>query len=211
MLSPLTRVLIVALLGLAALLGFLFWRKQNVQRSRGGRISPPKLAWLFYAIFLWFLLCPLVALDRAVHPDLRGVLGAFGACMWVRGMAELYMLYVSFNWKPPYGIGHDVLCILLILGGLSWYQVHRTGPLSPVDMWALSLVALVLVSLFVEVMYATLFFQAVEGHTTGEEGIWFADEEQARFRRINRITLACNVPLYASLAGLSPVALGFGA
>ena len=210
MLSPLTRVLIVALLGLAVLLGFLFWRKQNVQRSRGGRISPPKLAWLFYAIFLWFLLCPLVALDSAVHPDLRRVLGAFGACMWVRGVAELYMLYVSFNWKPPYGIGHDVLCILLVLGGLSWYQVHRTGPLSSADIWALSLVALVLVSLFVEVMYATLFFQAVEGHTTGEDGIWFADEEQARFRRINRITLACNVPLYAGLAGLLAVALGVG-
>ena len=210
MLSPLTRVLIVALLGLSVLLGFLFWRKQNVQRSRGGRISPPKLAWLFYAIFLWFLLCPLVALDSAVHPDLRGVLGAFSACMWVRGVAELYMLYVSFNWKPPYGIGHDVLCILLVLGGLSWYQVHRTGPLSPRDVWALSLVALVLVSLFVELLYATLFFQAVEGHTTGEDGIWFADEEQARFRRINRLTLACNIPLYASLAGLLTVAVGVG-
>ncbi|MFL5353538.1 hypothetical protein [Archangium sp.] len=210
MLSPLSRVLILALLALAALLGFLFWRKQNVQRSRGGRISPPKLAWLFYAIFLWFLLCPLVALDAAVEPNLRGVLGGFGVLMWVRGGAELYMLYVSHNWKPPYGIGHDVLCIAFLLGGLSWYQLHRTGPLSRLDAWALSLLALVLVSLFVEVMYATLFFQAVEGHTTGEDGIWFADEEQARFRRINRITLACNIPLYAGLASLLAMALGFG-
>ncbi|WP_375768736.1 hypothetical protein NR798_44855 [Archangium gephyra] len=209
MLSPLTRVLILALLGLAVLLGFLFWRRQNVQAARGGRISPPKLAWLFYAIFLWFLLCPLVALDAAVHPGLRMVLGSFGACMWVRGAAEMYMLYVSHNWKPPYGIGHDVLCIFLVLGGLSWYQLHRDGPPSRLDVWALSLIALVLVSLFVEVMYATLFFQAVEGHTTGEDGIWFADEEQARFRRINRITLACNIPLYAGLGGLLAVALGF--
>lgn len=210
MLSPLSRVLILVLLALAALLGFLFWRKQNVQRSRGGRISPPKLAWLFYAIFLWFLLCPLVALDAAVEPHLRLVLGGFGTLMWVRGVAELYMLYVSHNWKPPYGIGHDVLCIVFLLGGLSWYQFHRTGPLSRLDAWALSLVSLVLVSLFVEVMYATLFFQAVEGHTTGEDGIWFADEEQARFRRINRITFACNVPLYAGLASLLAMALGLG-
>lgn len=210
MLSPLSRVLILALLAFCALLGFLFWRKQNVQRSRGGRISPPKLAWLFYAIFLWFLLCPLVALDAAVEPHLRGVLGGFGAFMWARGLAELYMLYVSHNWKPPYGIGHDVLCIAFLLGGLSWYQLHREGPLSRLDMWALSLLALVLVSLIVEVLYATLFFQAVEGHTTGEDGIWFADEEQARFRRINRITLACNIPLYAGLASLLAVALGFG-
>ncbi|QRN98175.1 hypothetical protein JRI60_03625 [Archangium violaceum] len=209
MLSPHTRVLILALLGLSALLGFLFWRRQNVRRSLGGRISPPKLAWLLYAVFLWFLLCPLVALDSAVHPELRRVLGGFGACMWVRGIAELYMLYVSHNWKPPYGIGHDVLCILLLLAGLSWFHVHHTGPLSHLDLWALSLVALVLVSLFIEVLYATLFFQAVRGHTTGEDGIWFADEEQARFRRINRITFLCNVPLYTGLAALLCVALGF--
>lgn len=210
MLSPLSRVLILALLALAALLGFLFWRKQNVRRSRGGRISPPKLAWLFYAIFLWFLLCPVVAMDAGVEPHLRMVLGGFGVLMWVRGLAELYMLYVSFNWKPPYGIGHDVLCIVFLLGGLTGYQLQRTGPLSRLDAWALSLLGLVLVSLFVEVMYATLFFQAVEGHTTGEDGIWFADEEQARFRRINRITLACNIPLYVGLASLLAMALGFG-
>jgi hypothetical protein len=210
MLSPLSRVLILALLGLSLLLGFLFWRKQNVQRSRGGRISPPKLAWLLYAVFLWFLLCPLVALDSVVNPYLRGVLGSFGAFMWVRGVAELYMLYVSHNWRPPYGIAHDVLCILLVLGGLSGYSLHHDGPLSHMDVWALSLIALVLVSLFIEVMYATLFFQAVEGHTVGEDGIWFADEEQARFRRINRITFACNIPLYASLGVLLAVGLGVG-
>ncbi len=151
MLSPLTRVLILALPGLCVLLGFLFWRRQNVQEFRGGRISPPKLAWLVYAIFLWFLLCPLVASDSAVHPGLRLVLGGFGACVWGRGVAELYMLYVSHNWRPL----------------------------------------------------------AVEGHTTGEDGIWFTDEEQACFRRINRITLACNIPLYAGLGGLLAVALGF--
>jgi hypothetical protein len=210
MLASHTRVLILVLLGFSALLGILFWWRQNVKKALGGRISPPKVAWLFYAIFLWFLLCPLVALDSAIDVRLRMVLGGFGAFMWVRGVAELYMLYVSHNWKPPYGIGHDVLCILLVLCGVSWFALQHQGPLSRIDSWALSLIALVLVSLLVEVLYATLFFQAVEGHTTGEDGIWFADEEQARFRRINRITLACNVPLYASLAALLSVALGLG-
>lgn len=208
MLSPTTRVLVLALLALSVLLGVFFWRRQNVHKARGGPISAPKVAWLFYAVFLWFLLCPLVALESALHPDLRLVLGGFGACMWARGVAELYMLYVSHSWRPPYGIGHDVLCILLLLAGVSWYQVHRTAPPSPLDVWALSLVALVLVSLAVEVLYATLFFQAVHGHTTGEDGVWFADEEQAHFRRINRITLGFNIPLYAGLAGLLTVGLG---
>ncbi len=210
MLSPLLRVLIPACVSLCVVLGWRFHRKQNVLAAKGGRISGPKLAWLFYAVFLWFLLCPLVALEPALHPQLRAVLAGFAVLMWVRGMAELYMLYVSHNWRPPYGIGHDVLCIAYLLGGVSWYARGQQGPLTRLDQWTLALLGLVLVSLLVEVMYAALFFHAVEGRTTGEDGIWFADEEQARFRRINRITLACNIPLYTGLGGLLAVALGLG-
>lgn len=209
MLSPLTRLLTVALLALCAGLAVRFHREQNAKGARGGRISGPKVAWLFYAVFLWFLLCPLVALDAGVHPSLRGVLGAFAVCMWLRGLAELYMLYVAHNWRPPYGVGHDVVCIVLVLGGMASQRERLLAqPLAPVDAWALALVALVLVTLFVEVAYASLFFHAVEGATTGEAGIWFADEEQARFRRINRLTFSFNVPLYLALAALLAVGLG---
>jgi hypothetical protein len=210
MLSPLTRLLLVALLSLCVLLGIFFWRSQNVRKSRGGRISPPKLAWLLYAVFFWFFVCPLVALDAAVPSGVRQVLGVFAVSMWIRGLAELYMLYVSKSWKPPYGIGHDLVCIVLVIGGVALTHAQWRGPLAPVAVWGLALVGLVLVSLVIEVLYAALFFQAVEGRTTGEEGIWFADEEQARFRRINRITFALNVPLYLALAGLLAVGLGLG-
>jgi hypothetical protein len=202
MLSPLTRTLLLVLLGVFVLLGVLFQRRQNRQGSRGGRISPPKVAWLFYAVYFWFIVCPAVALDPAVPSAARQVLGLFGASMWIRGVAEMYMLYVSKSWRPPYGIGHDVLCILLVLGGLGWHHAHWTGSLSGTDLWALALVGLVLVSLVIEIVYAALFFHAVEGATTGEEGVWFADEEQARFRRINRLTFTFNVPMYGALAAL---------
>jgi len=202
MLSPHTRVLL-AVLALACAGAALFFRRaQNAKGALGGRISGPKVAWLFYAVFLWFLVCPLVALDTAVPVEARAVLGAFAAFMWLRGAAELFMLYVTKNWRPPYGVAHDVACIALVLGGLVWGRTWWLGPLDTVDTWALALVGLVLVSLFVEVAYAALFFHAVEGRTTGDEGIWFADQEQARFRRINRLTLALNVPLYAGLVAL---------
>lgn len=208
MLSPLTRIALGVLLGVFVLLGVLFQRRQNRQGMRGGRISPPKVAWLFYAVYFWFIVCPAVALDPTVPPPARGVLGLFGASMWVRGAAEMYMLYVSRSWRPPYGIGHDVLCIALVLGGLGWHHAHWTGPLSRADGWALALVALVLVSLVIEIVYAALFFHAVQGATTGEEGVWFADEEQARFRRINRLTFTLNVPMYGALAALLVMGLG---
>jgi hypothetical protein len=208
MLSPLTRAVLLVLLGVFIPLGLRFQRRQNQQGSRGGRISPPKVAWLFYAIYFWFIVCPAVALDPVVTPAARAVLGLFGASMWVRGAAEMYLLYVARRWRPPYGIGHDVLCIVLVLGGLGWHHAHWEGPLSASDVWALALVGLVLISLVIEILYAALFFHAVEGATTGEGGVWFADEEQARFRRINRLTFSFNVPMYLTLAVL--LAFGWG-
>lgn len=207
MLSPHTRVLLTVLALACAGAALFFRRAQNAKGARGGRISGPKVAWLFYAVFLWFIVCPLVALDSAVPVEARGVLGAFAAFMWLRGVAELFLLYVTKSWRPPYGVAHDVACIALVLGGLAWGRARWLGTLDTADTWALALVALVLVSLFVEVAYAALFFHAVEGRTTGDEGIWFADEEQARFRRINRLTLALNVPLYLGLAVLLALAM----
>ncbi|KFE66110.1 hypothetical protein [Hyalangium minutum] len=208
MLSPLTRTLLVVLLAVFAVLGVLFRRRQNRQGTRGGRISPPKVAWLFFALYFWFVVCPAVALDPAVSSAAGWVLGLFGASMWLRGAAEMYLLYVTRSWRPPYGIGHDVLCIALVLGGLAWHHEHWTGALSSSEVWALALMGLVLASLVIEIAYAALFHHAVEGATTGEDGVWFADEEQARFRRINRLTFAFNVPMYGTLAAL--LAWGFG-
>ncbi|MFP2907177.1 hypothetical protein ACLESD_19430 [Pyxidicoccus sp. 3LFB2] len=208
MLSAHTRVLLVVLALACAVAAVFFRRAQNRKGARGGRISGPKVAWLFYAVFLWFLVCPLVALDAAVPVEARAVLGAFAIFMWLRGAAEMYLLYVTKSWKPPYGVAHDVACIALVLGGLFWGRARWLGTPGTGDVWALAFVGLVLVSLLVEVAYAALFFHAVEGRTTGDEGIWFADEEQARFRRINRLTLAFNVPLYVGLAALLTVGWG---
>ncbi|MFB1483429.1 hypothetical protein [Corallococcus sp. RDP092CA] len=200
MLTSTTRVLLVVALLACAGAAVAFRRRQNARGGRGGRISGPKLAWLLYAVFLWFGVCPLVALDASVPMEARVVLGAFAVSMWLRGAAELYMLYVSRNWRPPYGVGHDLGCIALVGAGLVYTGEKWAGALDRRDVWALALVGLVLTSLVVEVAYAALFHQAVEGRTTGEDGVWFADAEQARFQRINRLTLALNVPLYGALA-----------
>ncbi|RYZ37580.1 MAG: hypothetical protein EOO71_27435 [Myxococcaceae bacterium] len=208
MLSVPTRVLLVVFLLAVAGAAAFFRHRQNAQGGRGGRISGPKLAWLLYAVFLWFLVCPLVALDASVLFEARIVLGAFALSMWLRGAAELYMLYVSRNWRPPYGVGHDLGCIALVGAGLVYTGEKWAGALDGRDVWALALVGLVLVSLGVEVAYAALFHRAVEGRTTGEDGVWFADAEQERFRRINRLTLILNVPLYVVLAVLLAVGIG---
>ena len=101
------------------------------------------------------------------------------------------MLYVTRNWRPPIGIAHDVLCLVTTLS----LMVALPLPLdSAWGLWAPALLFMLLFSLVVEVLYAALFFTAVEGKTTGDKGIWFASEDEARFKRINRITTAFNVP-----------------
>lgn len=203
-----TRVaLIAALVGLGAL-AWRFYRRQNsrgVKGVKGGAISPPKMAWLFFTVFLWFIVCPLAALDPGLETGVRQVLGAFAVSMWLRGLAELYMLYVSRNWRPPIGVAHDVFCIALVAGGVvllpgAWPGVPPDADARAV--WQTALLSLVLFSLCVETVYAALFFRAVEGRTVGEDGVWFAAENEARFARINRLTFWLNLPQYAVLVAL---------
>lgn len=157
----------------------------------GGKISNPKLLWLFFAIWFWLFECAVLAFEPSLPAGYRIILGVHAASMWLRGIVEMVMLYVTRNWRPPIGITHDVLCIVTVL------VLAVALPLPLDSAWGLfapALVFMLLFSLGVEVLYAALFFQAVEGKTTGEKGIWFASEDEARFKRINRITTAFNVP-----------------
>lgn len=50
-------------------------------------------------------------------------------------------------------------------------------------------------SLCLETYYAVVFHHAVAGQTTGDEGVWFANAEEPRFARANRVTAWANGPL----------------
>jgi hypothetical protein len=167
----------------------------------GGRIARGKVLWLVYAIFLWFVVCPVLALEPRLAWPLRVVLGAFGLSMWIRGLAEMYLLYFGRRWRPPYGIAHDVSCLALVGVLAAWHRGGIVGALdAPLAQWALAVVAVVALSLVLEIGYAWTFYRAVEGRTTGEEGVWFASDDDPRFRRIVRATALANVPLYLFLA-----------
>lgn len=179
----------------AIVLGLRFRAKQNAGHgARGGKISNPKVLWLFFAIWFWFVECAVLAFEPSLPEAYRLIVGAHALSMWLRGGIELFMLHVTKNWRPPIGIGHDALCIATILGLAVW-SGSELSTFGAWSWWAPALVVMLLFSLAVELLYAALFFKAVEGKTTGDDGIWFADPESERFKRINRITFACNTPL----------------
>jgi hypothetical protein len=194
---------------LALVMGLRFRAKQNAGAgARGGKISNPKVLWLFFAIWFWFVECAVLAFEPNLPLLYRWVLGAHAASMWARGAVELAMLHVTKNWRPPIGIAHDALCIVTV-GVVALVGPGGVGELGAWGWWAPALVVAVVVSLVVELLYAALFFQAVEGKTTGDDGIWFADPESERFKRINRITFACNTPqVLFQLALLVRLSLG---
>ncbi len=204
MLSLVSRVALLASLAGCVLAAFWFRSKQNRAHALGGKISNPKLLWLFFAIWFWLFEAAVLAFEPSLPQGYRLILGVHAASMWARGALELVMLYVTRNWRPPIGITHDVLCIVTVL------VLIVAVPLPLDSAWGLfapALVFMLLFSLLVEVLFAALFFKAVEGKTTGEKGIWFASEDEARFRRINRITTAFNVPQVAFQLVLLGVAL----
>ena len=194
MFSLVTRVGLLGSLGLCLAAAFWFRGRQNRARAMGGRISNPKLLWLFFAIWFWLFECAVLAFEPSLPWGYRVIFGAQAVSMWLRGGLEMFMLYVTKNWRPPIGITHDVLCLFTTVGLAAWFGL-------PVDsawgVFAPALVAMLVFSLGVEVLFAALFFKAVQGKTTGDKGVWFASEDEARFRRINRITTAFNVPQVA--------------
>lgn len=209
--SLLTRVLLAALLLGQLAAGLVFYRRQNRPGRIGGGISLPKLLWLNWAVFVWLLLTPLVALDASLTGSLRIVFSGFALNMWLRGLIELYMMYISKNWRPPYGVAHNIFSLLLLGGLLVGTRSGLPGFSEGWNSWALALSFVIAASLLVETVYAIGFHRAVAGRTTGDDAVWFAAADDPKFQRLNRLTVACNVPLFGFLAAFVAVSLFAGA
>ncbi len=175
--------------------GLVFARRQNKADTMGGRISVAKRVWLIWAVYAWFVLAPLSACVPAFEGPLRWVLGAFSIFMGLRGAIELFMLYVTKNWRPPMGIAHDVACAALLLAGQVWAWSRPEAPYRGVALWGALWLGVLTMSLCLETYYAVVFHHAVAGQTTGDEGVWFANAEEPRFARANRVTAWANGPL----------------
>ena len=103
------------ILGGLALFASAFYSLQNSGVFPGGQVAAIKLAWLMCAILFWYLLPGLMLLDGRLQPAVRRALLVLLASMMVRGVVELIMMYVSNNWHPWIGIGHDSFMFLLML------------------------------------------------------------------------------------------------
>ena len=102
------------ILGVLLATATAFYFLQNGGYLPGGQISPIKLAWLGFAILFWFLLPALLLLDNRMSGAARRACAVLLAGMLLRGLVELFMMYVTGNWHPWMGISHDLLMLALM-------------------------------------------------------------------------------------------------
>ena len=117
----------------------LFSYLQNQGNLIGGKIATAKLLWLFYAIFYWFILPVLILLDGRCSAGLHRIYTLFLANMCARALIELTMMYITLNWHPYYGIGHDLFSLILLIYLVSVYRsTSKIDRLLVYNLWIIS-------------------------------------------------------------------------
>ena len=175
---------------------FAFARKQNGGGRVGGPISLPKTLWLNYTLLSWFVIPAALLRRQGLSPGTRAALRAHLLSFGIRGTAEMWMLYRTHSWRVAYGVGHDLLDLVMVSALLPRGRHRRGGRANAVARRHLDDVRWTLVA---EMVFASLFHSAVEGRTQGQDGIYFASDEP-HFRRINLLTALVDGAAYARLA-----------
>ncbi len=165
---------------------------QNRVGIIGGKIALPKLVWLSFAVLFWLGFPLLIALDSRTPHYLQYAFGTLFASMATRGAIELWMLYISKNWSPAYGIAHDVLCVggLAFFLSLAWIGGEARASVAAM---VLAIHGLVTMVMFVPEIYFAWYMRRTF-HTKGGGAIYFVPDEE-RHRRVLGITTCVNVCL----------------
>lgn len=168
-----------------------FFYRQNYTDQLGGPISLVKLLWLDYALTAWVLVPLYFWRSEHVSPGLRSLFGWHLASFAARGLVELWMLYVTHSWIPPYGIAHNLFTMALIT-----LRLRKLGVIAgPEDAAARHWADTIRLGLVFEISFAWLFFRAVNWDTAHR---WFASDDPA-FAFINGLTWVAVAAGYTDL------------
>ncbi|MEE9425014.1 MAG: hypothetical protein V3V18_08530 [Methylococcales bacterium] len=136
---------------------YFYWL-QNSGQLEGGKIALPKLIWLVYAIVLWFLIPAFIIKDRQVLEHWKTIFRIFLINMLLRGVVELYLMYVTVSWSPYYGIFHDVFSIVLLISLLLWFRGNIQKDLY------FGYAGVVLITLIIEIGFVFYMIRNVSGN-----------------------------------------------
>jgi hypothetical protein len=173
------RLKLLGVLGVLFVGALVFRRGQNAGRRIGGPISWPKLLWLTYTLAAWFVVPFFFWRSDRLTPARRRAYGAHLLSFSLRGLAELWLIYVTVAWIPPYGITHDLLDMAL----LTLMKRRAPPPLGAADRAADRFLTSIRLGLGAEVVFACLFHRAADARS----GVYFAADDPY-WASINRLT-----------------------
>ena len=172
---------------------------QNRMALTGGGIAWPKTAWLGFTILFWFVLPALLTSDARLTAAWRLPFAVLLVLMGLRGVIELWMLYVSHNWSPFYGIAHDITCLV----ALWWFTLRAAA--SARSLWQPGLQrtafvhALATGLLFIPEIYFAWYMQA-NFRTQGADPLYFVPDDAAH-ARVLAVTTAVDAAALLYLPG----------
>ncbi len=117
------RLSYLLFIGVLVATAFGFFIVQNLNLLPGGDVAFCKVLWLLFAIIFWLVTPSWLAFDKALSAPDRLAMRLFALNMWLRALIELYMMYVTVNWHPYYGIGHDLFSVAVLLIALLRFQL----------------------------------------------------------------------------------------
>jgi len=126
--NPRLRTGFAFIIGGLVLAAIVFYAIQNTGVLPGGQIAPIKLAWLGCAILFWYLLPGLLLLDGRMPRAARRACIVLLVNMILRGIVELFMMYVTEYWHPWMGISHDIFMLVLMSAVLIHAGREKGGP-----------------------------------------------------------------------------------
>lgn len=169
------------------LLAVVYYKRQNSTHKMGGSISIPKTIWLFLALYQYFVL--VLVFLFSYHGEFIMIIGVLGVLFYLRALFQGIIMYWTKRWKPLYGIianailsGWILWCLIAILN--SNLSVYNAGTIYLIG---------TLLFLMTDTYYAYHFNKLVAGKTMGESAIWFANQEDPKFIKLNRVTAILNI------------------
>jgi hypothetical protein len=197
----LARSALAIIAGLVAS-GYGFRLLQNQFGVIGGVISLPKLVWLGLALLFWLALPVLIVADVRTPPKIRRAFAWLLALMGARAAIEFVMLYITKNWSPLYGMGHDVICLCALIVCLSRAWLAGEPGSGPVAR-TLFVHGIVTSLMFIPEIWFAWYMHA-NFNTQGGQAIYFVPDTELH-RQVLRVTSWVVLALIAYL----PLFLGY--
>ena len=184
-----------------ACLSAVFFVVQNQGLLPGGAIALPKLLWLLLTIIFFLVLPLLLSLDGCLPRRLRLGWGIFTTSMALRGVVELYLIYVILAWHPYMGIGHDLFSLALLI---AFAIVTRSDAARFKAAW-FSVLAVAVAMVF-ETLFAVYFRLnlAPAGEAAGPDPVYFVPPD-AGFGTIIATTWVAVIILFLYLIWLTRI------